>query len=49
MSPMSPLLSSPEPEELLLGGSGAPSPLSLLSLSSWLDELSYLGTEWEAR
>lgn len=37
-----PPLSSPEPEELLFGGSAAPSALSL-SLSSSLDELSYLG------
>ena len=36
-------LSSPEPEELLLVGSAAPS-----SLSPSLDELSYLGAEWEA-
>lgn len=42
-----PPLSSPEPEELLLGGSAAPSSLSP-SLSSSLDELSYLGVEWEA-
>lgn len=42
-----PLLSSPEPEERFLGGSAAPSSLSL-SVSSSLEELSYLGAGWEA-
>lgn len=42
-----PPLSSPDPEELLLGSSATHSSLSL-SLASSLEELSYLGTGWEA-
>lgn len=42
-----PPLSSPDPEELFLGGSETPSSLSL-SLASSLEELSYLGVGWEA-
>lgn len=41
-----PLLSSPDPEELLLGSSATPSSSSLLPPS--LEELSYLRTGWEA-